>query len=134
MKASTYAKGNRLHRQTTALVMGGSRDNAAMRLRHPMFLALCCLHLGGVLLPMTKLPVIAATGYLPLAVLDSLGLPVFSRADLNAWPPTASPIGIAIVAAAWMAVWYGCAVFFERLVRSPLAQASNLAATTDRVA
>ena len=56
-------------------------------------------------LPQMIAPVIAGTVYLPLWLLQAVGLPVFGRAEAGGWPGP-SILGWVLVAAIWTTLWW----------------------------
>ena len=79
------------------------------RLRLIVLFGLVCAHgmlvALGSLLPDSVAPVVAATIYLPLWLLNAIGLPVFGRAESGGWPGP-SLLGWLFVAAIWSALWW----------------------------
>lgn len=78
-------------------------------LRLTVFLGLISAHavlvvLGGVL-PDAIAPIVAGSVYLPLWLLQALGLPVFGGAESGGWAGP-SLLGWLVVAALWSAVWW----------------------------
>jgi hypothetical protein len=59
----------------------------------------------GDVLPEALAPVVAGTVYLPLWLLEAVGLPVFGRAEVGGW---AAPnmLGWLLVAATWTTLWW----------------------------
>ena len=74
-----------------------------------LLLSLLCIHAGlvalGDTLPEVIAPAVAGTVYLPLWLLQTIGLPVFSRAETGGWPAP-SVLGWLLVAATWTALWW----------------------------
>ena len=74
-----------------------------------LLLSLLCIHaalvaLGGTL-PEVIAPGVAGTVYLPLWLLQTIGLHVFSRAEAGGWSAP-SVLGWLLVAATWTALWW----------------------------
>ena len=83
-----------------------------------LLLSLLCIHaalvaLGGAL-PEVIAPAVAGTVYLPLWLLQTIGLPVFGRAEAGGWPAP-SALGWLLVAATWTALWWMLVVVIAKV-------------------
>ena len=88
-----------------------------MRLRWVFWSVLLALHLFAVVFPPEPVaPAVGGSVYLPLMVLDALGLPVYQGSGGGGW---ASPslLGWTAVAIIWAAVWWGVVSLVARLGR-----------------
>lgn len=95
-----------------------------MRLRWVSWGVLLALHLLTLVFPPEfAAPALGGSVYLPLMVLDALGLPVYARAESGGW---ASPslLGWTAVAVIWAAVWWGVVSLVARWRRRRLQSAS----------
>lgn len=90
------------------------------RLRLVLFSALICAHailIGlGDALPDAVAPIVAGTVYGPLWLLDSIGLPVFGRAESGGWPGP-SALGWIVVAIFWSTLWWSVLAAITRMRR-----------------
>ena len=72
-------------------------------------LGILCTHAALVALvdtlPEVIAPAVAGTVYLPLWLLQTVGLPVFGYAESGGWPGP-SFLGWVLVAAVWMTLWW----------------------------
>ncbi len=72
-------------------------------------LCLLCAHAAlialGDALPEAVAPAIAGTVYLPLWLLQTIGLPVFARAEAGGWPGP-STLGWILLTAIWITLWW----------------------------
>lgn len=85
--------------------------------RSVAFLAPALAHAGyialGDRLPQALAPAIAASIYVPLMLLQGLGLPVLEAAEGGGWPGP-SLLGWALLALFWLLVWW---LLFAALVQ-----------------
>jgi hypothetical protein len=68
----------------------------------------------GDALPEALAPAVAGTVYLPLWLLQGVGLPVFGRAEAGGWAAP-SLLGWLLVAAIWTTLWWLLVVAISRV-------------------
>ena len=72
-------------------------------------LGILCAHAAliafGDAMPEFIAPAVAGTVYLPLWLLQTVGLPVFGRAESGGWPGP-SVLGWTLLAAIWTTLWW----------------------------
>lgn len=87
-----------------------------MLARWLLFIALLGSHLTVVIVgPVILAPAIAGSVYVPLILFKSVGFPVFTAAESGGWP-TPSLLGWGLVVLVWLAIWWGLASLFSRLL------------------
>lgn len=96
-----------------------------MRLHWLLFIALAGTHAVAVLAaPEALAPVLAGSVYLPLLLLESVGLTVFGSAGSGGWP-SPSLLGWVAVFLTWSAIWWAAAVLLSRLLSRHTFNASH---------
>ncbi|AOF84266.1 putative membrane protein [Hydrogenophaga sp. RAC07] len=90
--------------------------------RSVAFLAPALAHAGyialGDRLPQALAPAIAVSIYVPLMLLQGLGLPVFGAAESGGWPGP-SLLGWALLSLFWLLVWWLLFAVVIRLLSRP---------------
>lgn len=85
-----------------------------MHLRWPLFAVLACSHAAVALVAPEASAPVAGSVYLPLMLLQAVGIPVFAAAESGGWA-VPSLLGWAAVLILWFAIWWAVASFLSRL-------------------
>lgn len=89
----------------------------ARRARWLLFAILLAAHAGLLWsAPEPLAPAIAGSVYLPLMLLQALGLSLFAAAESGGWAAP-SPLGWGLVGLLWLAIWWTLAGLLARLLQ-----------------